>query len=136
AISMTVPMLTLLSFERPEDLAPFLWSSLITFIVGISLVIPGRPSGTQLRPRDMYMLTTMSWLTVCVFGALPMFLSQDISYTDAFFEAMSGITTTGATVLTGLDNTSPGLLMWRSLLQWLGGIGFIAMAVAILPLLR
>lgn len=136
AISMTVPMLTLFSFDRPEDLAPFLWSSLITFLVGLFLVLPGRPAGAQLRPRDMYMLTTLSWLTVCVFGALPMFLSQHISYTDAFFEAMSGITTTGATVLTGLDNTSPGLLMWRSLLQWLGGIGFIAMAVAILPLLR
>lgn len=136
AISMTVPMLVLLSFERTDDLGAFLWSSLITFIVGLTLVIPGRPEGAQLRPRDMYMLTTVSWLTVCVFGALPMFLIQHISYTDAFFEAMSGITTTGATVLSGLDSASPGLLMWRSLLQWLGGIGFIAMAVAILPLLR
>jgi trk system potassium uptake protein TrkH len=136
AISMTIPMATLLSFERANELAPFLWASLITFVVGLSLVVPGRPDGAQLRPRDMYMLTTMSWLTVCVFGALPMFLSREISYTDAFFEAMSGITTTGATVLSDLDNSSPGLLMWRSLLQWLGGIGFIAMAVAILPLLR
>src|SRR5690606_26108570 len=97
---------------------------------------PGRPDNAHLRPRDMYMLTTVSWLTVGVFGALPMFLIQHISYTDAFFEAMSGITTTGATVLSGLDSASPGLLMWRSMLQWLGGIGFIAMAVATLPLLR
>jgi trk system potassium uptake protein TrkH len=136
AISMTIPMLTLLAFARTDDLTAFLWSSLVTFIVGLALVLPGRPEHAHLRPRDMYMLTTVSWLTVCVFGALPMFLIQHISYTDAFFEAMSGITTTGATVLSGLDSASPGLLMWRSMLQWLGGIGFIAMAVAILPLLR
>jgi trk system potassium uptake protein TrkH len=84
----------------------------------------------------MYLLTTGSWLVVCIFAALPMVLIQHISYTDAFFETMSGITTTGSTVLSGLDQASPGLLIWRSMLQWLGGIGFIGMAVAILPLLR
>src|SRR5690606_12048617 len=63
-------------------------------------------------------------------------LAQRMSYTDAFFESMSGITATGATVLTGLDSMSPGILIWRSLVHWLGGIGFIAMAVAILPMLR
>src|SRR5690606_35436669 len=89
-----------------------------------------------LRPRDMYMLTTLSWLSVCTAGALPFYMLQNMTCTDAFFEAMSGITTTGATVISGLDEASPGLLLWRSLLQWLGGIGFIAMAVAILPLLR
>ena len=100
------------------------------------MVAQGRPQHTQLRPRDMYMLTTASWLIVCIFAALPMTLIQHISYTDAFFETMSGITTTGSTILSGLDDTSPGLLIWRSMLQWLGGIGFIGMAVAILPLLR
>jgi trk system potassium uptake protein TrkH len=73
---------------------------------------------------------------VCIFAALPMVLIHHISYTDAFFETMSGVTTTGSTVLSGLDHASPGLLIWRSMLQWLGGIGFIGMAVAILPLLR
>ena len=136
AISMTIPVLTLVWYDRHEDLRAFLWASLITFSVGLVLLLPGKPEGVQLRPRDMYMLTTVSWLTVCLFGALPMFLIREMSYTDAFFEAMSGITTTGATVISGLDQASPGLLIWRSLLQWLGGIGFIAMAVAILPLLR
>lgn len=136
AISMTIPMLTLVWYGHNDDLSAFLWSSLITFAVGLVLLLPGKPEGAQLRPRDMYMLTTVSWLTVCLFGALPMFLIRHMSYTDAFFEAMSGITTTGATVISGLDEASPGLLIWRSLLQWLGGIGFIAMAVAILPLLR
>ncbi|QGZ31638.1 TrkH family potassium uptake protein [Stutzerimonas stutzeri] len=136
AISMVIPMITLFAFDRTDDLQAFLWASLITFSCGIALVAPGRPELAQMRPRDMYFLTTASWLVVCCFAALPMMLIHHISYTDAFFETMSGITTTGSTVLSGLDSASPGLLMWRSMLQWLGGIGFIGMAVAILPLLR
>lgn len=136
AISMLIPMLTLLMYSRTDDLYAFLWSSLATAAAGIAMVIPGRPTEAQLRPRDMYLLTTGSWLVVCIFAALPMVLIHHISYTDAFFETMSGITTTGSTVLYGLDHASPGLLIWRSMLQWLGGIGFIGMAVAILPLLR
>ncbi|MDX1367360.1 TrkH family potassium uptake protein [Pseudomonas sp.] len=136
AISMIVPMLTLLIFDRSYELNAFLWSSMITFVAGLAMVAQGRPKDVQLRPRDMYMLTTASWLIVCIFAALPMTLIHHISYTDAFFETMSGITTTGSTVLSGLDSASPGLLIWRSMLQWLGGIGFIGMAVAILPLLR
>lgn len=136
AVSMVVPMATLLIFERTGDLPSFLWSSLITFVAGLAMVIPGRPEHVHLRPRDMYLLTVCSWVVVCVFAALPFLLTQHISYTNAFFESMSGITATGATVLSGLDNMSPGILMWRSMLHWLGGIGFIAMAVAILPLLR
>lgn len=136
AVSMLFPMLTLLLYSRTDDLNAFLWSSLATAAAGIAMVIPGRPKDTQLRPRDMYLLTTGSWLVVCIFAALPMVLIHHISYTDAFFETMSGVTTTGSTVLSGLDHASPGLLIWRSMLQWLGGIGFIGMAVAILPLLR
>ncbi|MDF9616711.1 TrkH family potassium uptake protein [Pseudomonas entomophila] len=136
AVSMVVPMTTLVIFERTGDMPSFLWSSLITFIAGLGLVMPGRPEHVHLRPRDMYLLTVSSWLVVCVFAALPFLLTQHISYTDAFFESMSGITATGATVLSGLDTMSPGILMWRSMLHWLGGIGFIGMAVAILPLLR
>ncbi|MCO7517218.1 TrkH family potassium uptake protein [Pseudomonas guariconensis] len=136
AVSMVVPMATLVIFERTGDMPSFLWSSLITFVAGLAMVIQGRPEHVRLRPRDMYLLTVSSWVVVCVFAALPLLLTQHISYTDAFFESMSGITATGATVLSGLDNMSPGILMWRSMLHWLGGIGFIAMAVAILPLLR
>ena len=136
AVSMLIPMLTLLLYSRTDDLNAFLWSSLVTAAAGIAMVIPGRPKDAQLRPRDMYLLTTGSWLVVCIFAALPMVLIHHISYTDAFFETMSGVTTTGSTALSGLDHASPGLLIWRSMLQWLGGIGFIGMAVAILPLLR
>ena len=136
AVSMLIPMLTLLLYSRTDDLNAFLWSSLVTAAAGIAMVLPGRPKDARLRPRDMYLLTTGSWLVVCIFAALPMVLIHHISYTDAFFETMSGVTTTGSTVLSGLDQASPGLLIWRSMLQWLGGIGFIGMAVAILPLLR
>ncbi|MFJ4111622.1 TrkH family potassium uptake protein [Pseudomonas sp. NPDC089758] len=136
AVSMVVPMATLVIFERTGDMPSFLWSSLITFVAGLLLIVQGRPEHVHLRPRDMYLLTVSSWLVVGVFAALPFLLTQHISYTDAFFESMSGITATGATVLSGLDTMSPGILMWRSMLHWLGGIGFIAMAVAILPLLR
>ncbi|MDX5371254.1 MAG: TrkH family potassium uptake protein [Pseudomonadaceae bacterium] len=136
AVSMLVPVATLLLFERSQDINAFLWSSMLTFIAGTAMVAQGRPQQTQLRPRDMYMLTVSSWLLVSLFAALPFVFNQHIGFIDAYFESMSGITATGATVLTGLDAMSPGILIWRSLLHWLGGIGFIAMAVAILPMLR
>lgn len=134
ALSMAIPIITLMVYEQDGgDLSAFLWSSLITSVCGLLLIARGRPDTAQLRPRDMYLLTTGSWVAVCIFASLPMVFISDISYTDAFFETMSGITTTGSTVLTGLDTASPGLLIWRSMLHWLGGIGFIGMAVAILP---
>ena len=136
AISMAVPMLTLVLFARPDELNAFLWSSLITFIAGIAMIAQGRPKDVQLRPRDMYLLTVSSWVLVGLFASLPFMFSLHVGVTDAVFESISGITATGATVLTGLDSMSPGILIWRSLLHWLGGIGFIAMAVAILPMLR
>ncbi|WP_070095615.1 TrkH family potassium uptake protein [Pseudomonas sp. NBRC 111139] len=136
SISMVIPMTTLLVYGRNDDLGAFAWSSLIALCAGLSLIARGLPDAPQIRSRDMYLLTTASWVVVCAFAALPMVFIRHISYTDAFFETMSGITTTGSTVLTGLDSASPGLLIWRSLLHWLGGIGFIGMAVAVLPLLR
>ena len=80
AISMTVPMSTLVIFERTGDMPEFLWSSLITFVAGLALVLPGRPQHVHLRPRDMYLLTVSSWLVVCIFAALP-FLLTPVSYT-------------------------------------------------------
>ncbi|MEG7358507.1 TrkH family potassium uptake protein [Pseudomonas citronellolis] len=136
AVAMLVPMATLLYYHRPQELSPYIWSSLITFSAGLGLVLPGRPEQAHLRPRDMYMLTVSSWVIVCFFSALPFIIARHMSVTDAFFESMSGITATGSTVLSGLDNMSPGILIWRSMLHWLGGIGFIGMAVAILPMLR
>uniref|UniRef100_UPI0005BC465B potassium transporter TrkG n=1 Tax=Pseudomonas sp. ML96 TaxID=1523503 RepID=UPI0005BC465B len=132
AVSMLVPVGTLMVFQQPQGINAFLWSSLITFVAGIAMIAQGRPQHGQLRPRDMYMLTVSSWVLVSIFATLPFIFTQHASFTDAYFESMSGITATGATIFTGLDSMSPGILIWRSLLHWLGGIGFIAMAVAIL----
>src|SRR5574343_989932 len=136
SLRILAPVVTLLIFEQPQKINAFLWSSLITFVAGIALVAQGRPQEGQLRPRDMYMLTVSSWVMVSIFAALPFLFAERASITDAYFESMSGITATGATVFSGLDEMSPGTLIWRSLLHWLGGIGFIGMAVAILPILR
>ena len=91
----------------------------------------------RLTIRQAFLLTSLSWVVLTTFAALPFTFSKlEMSYTDSFFEAMSGITTTGATVITGLDFAPPGILLWRAVLQWLGGIGIIVMAIAVLPMLR
>ena len=91
----------------------------------------------ELRVRDGFIITVLFWLTLSLLGTLPFALSKelDISWVDALFEAFSGLTTTGATVLSGLDSMERGLLMYRQLLQWIGGIGIIVIAVAVLPAL-
>ena len=87
--------------------------------------------------RQAFLLTALAWVVIAAFGALPfVFSNLELAYTDAFFEAMSGVTTTGSTVITGLDFAPPGILLWRAILQWLGGIGIIVMAVAVLPMLQ
>ncbi|WOG25719.1 TrkH family potassium uptake protein [Endozoicomonas sp. 8E] len=111
-------------------------SALITLLTGVPLYYFCRVPVFNLKPRQIFLLTNTSWLTLSAFAALPLYIQLDISYTDAFFETMSGITTTGSTVLSGLDQMNTGVLLWRSLLQWLGGIGFIVLAVAVLPFLK
>ena len=109
----------------------------VTLFVGISLILANRAEGFRLNLRQAFAFTVLSWLIIAAFSALPFaFSGLEMSYTDAFFEAMSGITTTGATVIIGLDNAPPGILLWRSILQWLGGIGIIVFALAFLPVLR
>ncbi len=106
------------------------------FVGGALYFAAGGGSG-EISIRQAFILTTLVWTIMPAFAALPFAFSElELSYTDAYFEAMSGLTTTGSTVIVGLDFAPPGLLLWRALLQWLGGIGIIVMAVAILPLLR
>jgi len=136
ALIMWIPTIYMLVLGD-EEWRKFLLSSVITLTAGILLAATNRQrGGFALVPRQVFVLTTLIWLMACVFAALPMLLIQQMSYADALFETMSGITTTGSTVLTGLDHASRGFLLWRSLLQWIGGIGFIAMGVLILPFLR
>jgi trk system potassium uptake protein TrkH len=120
-----------------ENWRAFLAASGLTLFVGVALIFTMRGDDVAINIRQAFVLTSSSWLFLTAFAALPFFFSGlELSFTDSFFEAMSGITTTGATVLTGLDRMPEGVLIWRALLQWLGGIGIIVMAVAILPLLH
>lgn len=116
---------------------PFAVSAGLTGFCGIALVITCWQRDLSLSIRQTFMLTTFGWLAIAFFGSLPFHFDVfELSVTDAFFEAMSGLTTTGSTVIVGLDDAPLDLLLWRSLLQWLGGIGIIGMAIVILPFLR
>jgi trk system potassium uptake protein len=136
AASMCPPLLVDL-VGGDADWRVFAWAAALTLFVGIALVLTNRCSVRALTVRQAFLLTAGSWIIVAAFAALPLAFSRiGISYTDAYFEAMSGLTTTGATVIVGLDTAPQGILLWRGLLHGLGGIGIIAMAVAILPLLQ
>jgi trk system potassium uptake protein TrkH len=114
----------------------FLDALLACLVCGGVLVVLTRRYKRELRPRDGFLLVTLAWVLMASIATVPLMLAIDgLSFTDAFFETMSGLTTTGATVLTGLDNLPPSVNLWRHELNWLGGMGIIVLAVAILPLL-
>ncbi len=119
------------------DWEVFTMSAGFTLFVGITLILTTRTNANLLNVRQAFILTALSWVVLSGFGALPlMFSDLQLSYTDAYFEAMSALSTTGSTVIVGLDNAPPGILLWRSILQWLGGIGVVVMAVSVLPILQ
>ena len=120
-----------------EDWAAFLVSSFITLFVGAGLYLSSRESNPEhLELRQAFLLTNSAWISISLFGSLPfLFSNLNLNFIDAFFESTSGITTTGSTIIPNLEQVSYGILLWRALLQWLGGIGIIVMAVAILPML-
>jgi trk system potassium uptake protein TrkH len=125
------------AFADNPDWRVFLASSAATLFIGGALVLTNRSPFHDISIRQAFLLTTVAWIVIAALGALPFsFADFGLSYTDAYFEAMSGITTTGSTVMTGLDSAPPGILLWRALLQWLGGLGIIAMGIIILPLLQ
>ncbi|WP_419797890.1 MAG: TrkH family potassium uptake protein [Terasakiella sp.] len=118
------------------DWKVFLLSAGISAFVGICVVLGGQDSVShRLNLPQAFFLITTGWIVVTVFGAIP-FVFTGVSPTDAVFETMSAITTTGSTIFTEIDTLPPGLLLWRSILQWIGGIGIIAIAVLILPMLK
>lgn len=116
----------------------FLEAMIITVLVGgLTAVACSNGVSDRLSLRQTFLLTSMVWVTLPVFGAIPFVLgATGASFTDAFFEAMSGLTTTGSTVFTGLEDLPRGLLLWRGILQWLGGVGIIVVAMVFLPELR
>lgn len=135
-VAMTAPAIAdVLAGNR--DWITFAISAGCSIFVGGLMILGAIGSRIALNLRQAFVLTTLSWIILSAFGALPLTFSElGLSYTDAFFEAISGLTTTGATVLVGLDHMPPGILLWRAMLQWLGGVGVIVMAIAILPYLR
>ncbi len=135
--SMALPLLADLQAQNGHWPA-FLEAGLMTGLIGMCLSLAtSNAVRDRLSLQQTFMLTTGVWLALPIFAALPfVFGASGTSYTDGFFEAMSGLTTTGATVLTGLDDMPAGLLLWRGLLQWFGGIGVIVVAMVFLPELR
>jgi len=132
---MLIPFLVELIYD--EKNITFLSSSFVTIFIGILLVLTNLEESRKLNLQQAFLLTTLSWLSIALFGSLPFLLSNlNLSVVDSFFESMSGITTTGSTIITDLDNAPKGILIWRAILQWLGGIGVIVMAIAVLPLLN
>ena len=108
----------------------------MAFALGTLLFLLGRPHKREIKPRDGFLLVTLAWNLMAAIATVPLMLVIDeLSFTDAFFETMSGLTTTGATVLVGIDKLPPAINLWRHELNWLGGMGIIVLAVAILPLL-
>ena len=131
AFAMLLPALA-----DPDHALKFLASSAATsFVAGWLYFGNRRQEGYKISIREAYLLTASAWIAVTVFSALPLTLSG-LTPTDAIFEAVSGLTTTGSTVMTDLDEWSKGILLWRALMQWVGGIGIIVTSIAILPLLR
>ncbi len=124
-------------YYQEQDWQALLLSGAITSGTGgIIWILTRQKKNKELRSRDGYLIVTLGWLLVTFFGSLPYVLSGAIpTYPDAFFESMSGFTTTGATILVDIESVSRGVLFWRSLTQWIGGMGIIVLAVAILPIL-
>jgi len=107
----------------------------IALLVGVVLWLPFRHDSHTIRSRDGFLIVALMWTAMSLLGTVPFMFSLDLSFTDAFFESVSGFTTTGATILEGLDSMSPSILFYRQELNWLGGIGVIVLAVALLPML-
>jgi len=119
------------------DWSVFAASAGVTLFVGGGLTVSNWGRSRDLTIKQAFLLTTVSWVALTAFAAIPFaWSSLELSYTDSFFEAMSGITTTGSTIITDLREAPPGILLWRGVLQWLGGLGIIVMALSVLPMLK
>ena len=132
-----IPPLIISWMSSDGSAGAFFFAYLATVSVGGALWILFRNKARELRVRDGFLIVVLFWTVLAIFGTAPLLLSPNpaLSLTDALFESMSGLTTTGATVLTGLDNLPPSILYYRQQLQWLGGMGIIVLAVAVMPML-
>ena len=133
-MTLILPIIVSLIYSE-DDLIALIISAIISLLIGVVMFFSFR-TAYELRIRDGFLLVSLSWLVFAFIGALPFYFSGSIpSYTDAFFETMSGFTTTGASILTNIEAMPHGLLFWRSFTHWLGGMGIILLSLAILPVL-
>lgn len=131
-----IPAFMDLNAGATESAAAFFWSAGFGVFLGLAVALAVRPDDRNLTTRSAFLVTAGSWVVMAFFAALPLrFGGHELGWTDSMFEVISGLTTTGATVVSGLDGRPPGFLMWRAILQWIGGIGIIVTAMAIWPLL-
>ena len=134
-VSMFIPITV--QFFYSEIDSSFFGSSIVTIIFGTLFFLSNLDHDKKLNLQQAFLLTALSWISIAIFGSLPfVFSSIELSITDSFFESMSGITTTGSTIISDLENAPKGLLLWRAILQWLGGIGIIVMAITLMPIMN
>jgi trk system potassium uptake protein TrkH len=134
-VSMLAPYFIQLIYS--ENSHSFISSAFVTVFIGILFILANLEKEFKLNLKQTFLFSTLAWLMVAIFGSLPFLLSpKEFTFSEAFFESMSGITTTGATIITNLDTSPKSILLWRAIMQWLGGIGIVVMAITILPLLK
>ena len=133
--SMLAPYSLQIIFD--EGSHSFISSSFITIFIGVLFILANLEKEFKLNLKQTFLFSSLAWIMVATFGSLPFLLStENFTFSESFFESMSGITTTGATIISNLDNTPKSILLWRAIMQWLGGIGIVVMAITILPLLK
>ena len=134
-LAMIMPIIV--QFIYSELDSSFISSGIITIIFGILFFLSNLDHDKKLNLPQAFLLTALSWLSIAIFGSLPFIFSNlSLDITDAFFESMSGITTTGSTIITNLEAAPKSILLWRAILQWLGGIGIIVMAITLMPIMN
>ena len=134
-VFMFIPII--LQFVYSEIDSSFFGASIVTIIFGTLFFLSNLDHNKQLTLQQAFLLTALSWLSIAIFGSLPFIFSDlNFSFTNAFFESMSGITTTGSTIISNLNEMPKSILLWRALLQWLGGIGIIIMAITLMPIMN
>ena len=134
-ISMMIPIITQLLYNEIDS--SFFGASIVTIIFGTLFFLSNLDHDKKLNLQQAFLLTALSWLSIAIFGSLPfVFSNVNFSFTNAFFESMSGITTTGSTIIPNLESMPKGILLWRAILQWLGGIGIIVMAITLMPIMN
>ena len=134
-IFMMIPIIVQLLYNEIDS--SFFGASIVTIIFGILFFLSNIDHEKKLSLQQAFLLTALSWLSIAIFGSLPFFFSNaNFSFTNAFFESMSGITTTGSTIISNLESMPKGILLWRAILQWLGGIGIIVMAITLMPIMN